>query len=288
MTTEPTPVPDADDDMRGALQDPAEWDAGYMLPYGRAASADRIQQAMDNVGVAVRDTPFPGSRLYEAANGTAGPSIVVLHGSGGGADGAIDLTAIQWAAAGFRALSYAYFGVPGTPHALAGVSAYTALEAAKWLGRDRPVGVVGRSRGAEFALILASYAEAGVFGAVVAHAPQDHHVAAFAVRPDGRMVFGRDTSGAAMPAWIVGGIAVPEGTPIPVEQIRIPTSLSVGTADDVWSPDGTFDTARRMAAAGNLPVVHTVEGGGHSLELPELAWVQQQNEQFLRRHLPTT
>lgn len=273
-------VPQPDDD----------WAAGYMRPYGEYYASEEVRNAARTMGVTIAATPFPGSRLFLPAGGARGPAVLMLHGSEGGASGYSEMEAAYWASRGFPTLAYSYFGVPGRPHGLGNVSIDDALEAARWLksrpeSGGGPIGLLGVSRGAEMALLAASHAPRGLFGAVLAHSPQEVAVGSFAVHKDGTMDHVRDGSGTPVPAWSVGGRPVETGTPIPVERITAPVFLSVGTEDDVWSPSGTRRVEQRLAATGRPPVAVYAEGEGHVINWPQSHWLQNRREQFLTEHL---
>jgi len=97
--------------------------------------------------------------LYEPVGEGPHPGVLVLHGSGGRPLAGM---AALLAGHGYAAFAVEYFGdAPGIPDTLARVPLSTVRRAADWL-RDRPgvrdgrVGVVGRSRGGELALLAAS------------------------------------------------------------------------------------------------------------------------------------
>ncbi|MCW2971924.1 MAG: hydrolase of the alpha/beta superfamily, partial [Thermoleophilia bacterium] len=217
----------------------AEWDAGYSRPYGPGISTAQIQKAATANGVRVEEGPFPGSRLFVPVHGGTGATLLFLHGSEGGAAGYADMSAMYYAAAGFTTMSYAYFGVPGRPRQLAGVSVDDVLEAARYLqgfrtSNGRPIGIVGASRGAELALIAASHAPKGLVGAVAAHSPQGVAVRSFAIDRSGNQVVARGPDGTPQAAWAWNGVPIADGTPTDLAKLAAPVFLSVGTADDVW------------------------------------------------------
>jgi dienelactone hydrolase len=109
-----------------------------------------------------------------------GPAVVVLGGAEGGLIFA-DLIGPQLAARGYAVLGIGYFApasnaIPGLPTALNRIPVELLERARNWL-RARPeadvqhFGVVGASKGGEFALVLASIYD--WIGAVVAFVPSD-------------------------------------------------------------------------------------------------------------------
>ncbi|NIB99689.1 acyl-CoA thioesterase/bile acid-CoA:amino acid N-acyltransferase family protein [Halobacterium sp. R2-5] len=166
------------------------------------------------------------------------PGVIELHGSGGRRG---DGTAKRLASEGYAALALTYFGekYDGLPDELERIPLSYAGDAADWLRaqsevEDGRVGLVGASRGAEFALLLAAHCD--WVGAVVSYAgsvPWD--------TPSGE------------PAWTRDGDPVPHLTaeeaprfedldehPIadvvpPVENADGPVLLLSGGDDTVWN-----------------------------------------------------
>jgi dienelactone hydrolase len=149
------------------------------------------------------------------------PAVVVLGGSEGGED---TLTAAALAMDGYPALALGYFKEPGLPHCLCAIPLDYFARAVGWLRaqpatRGRPVVLFGGSRGAEGALLIASY-EPHLVDAVVASSPSSQINGAYGGKPG--------------PAWTFHGKALPTGTPIPVSRIRVPVLLSDGGQDTIW------------------------------------------------------
>jgi dienelactone hydrolase len=209
------------------------------------------------------------ARFYTPANARALTSVLMLGGSGGGfanPDAASDL-----AAAGFPTLALAYFqgrnGQPGgLPSALAEIPLEYVFGALDWLGgrpevrRDRVV-IMGESRGAELALLVASH-RPDLAGAI-AFSPSE--VAWSALQP-----------GPPRPSWTLKGAPVPFLSPafqpggsmagsfaaaldspgqaraaaeIAVEAINGPVLLFSTTADGIWpSARMAADLAARARA----------------------------------------
>jgi dienelactone hydrolase len=148
------------------------------------------------------------------------PVIVVIGGSEGGEP---TLTADALALTGYPALALGYFLEPGLPQCLCAIPLEYFARAVGWLraqpvARGRRVVLVGGSRGAEAALLIASY-EPHLFDAVVAISPSATINGAF---------------GGAGAAWTFGGQPMTAGTTVPVANIRIPVLLSDGGQDEVW------------------------------------------------------
>lgn len=195
--------------------------------------------------------------------------IVLLGGSEGGYYR--DTVASLLAAHGYPVLQLAYFGVAGLPSRLERIPLEYVHRAVLWL-RNQPVvdaerlTLVGGSRGAELALLVASRFPSLVF-AVAAYAPSS--VVNRAVESDA-------------PAWTHQGRPVPylsgrEGftpTPtnepqavIPVERIRGRILLVSAVADEVW-PSASFALAivDRLNAHGRANVTSlTSHDAGHGV-----------------------
>jgi dienelactone hydrolase len=142
------------------------------------------------------------------AGGRRLPTVLVLHGSEGGNAVRARAAAAYYAARGFAALAINYFAwpyerVPELPVVHMNVSVETIEHARDWLaGRPevdgRRIGIVGASKGAEFALVAASRYD--WITAVVACVPSD-------VVWQG---YGRDVSPEERASsWSVSGVPVP-------------------------------------------------------------------------------
>jgi dienelactone hydrolase len=139
------------------------------------------------------------ARFYPAAEGApAGAALVMLNGSDGGypsAQAAADL-----AAAGHPVLALAYAGsfagpIEGLPARVANIDIDYVGRGIDWLhariGQDRPVALMGLSRGAELALLVASV-RADVAGVV-------------AFSPSSLLWAGVGDATGRIPAWTRGG-----------------------------------------------------------------------------------
>ncbi|MGI8411594.1 MAG: acyl-CoA thioester hydrolase/BAAT C-terminal domain-containing protein [Solirubrobacteraceae bacterium] len=132
----------------------------------RGGDRDGLQFRAVDAGGAV------GTLVLPPLDQRRGAAVVVLGGSRGGLD---DHDAIAFAKAGFMALALAYFGVGELPPALVEVPLEYVRRAIEWLRRqpelaDRRVGVVGRSKGGELALLLAATSPPDI-SAVVGYTP---------------------------------------------------------------------------------------------------------------------
>ena len=220
------------------------------------------------------------------------PAVVVLGGSEGALVGA-DLKAALLASHGIAALALAYFGAEGRPTELVDVPLEYAREGLRWLDRHPDVttgavGVVGGSRGAELALLLATtFREVRC---VVACAPSN--VAWGGVGP---------TVASGAPAWTLGGRPIPPVKPwrpelldevyatepvrlrrladdvladdeavrvaeIPIERTAGPVLLISGEDDEMWPSTRMADALLRRAELEEprYPTSHLhYAGAGH-------------------------
>jgi dienelactone hydrolase len=199
--------------------------------------------AMSEAGIA--------ARFYPAAPGAPdGAAVVMLNGSDGGYPSA--RAAADLASAGHPVLALAYaggFGAPidGLPAQLANIDiGYVGL-AIDWLhtrlGPQRPVVLMGLSRGAELALVVGTLRQ-DVAG-IIAFSPSSLRWPAVG-DPTGRI-----------PAWLQNGVALPYAArpglsdhasfaaaladravarraAIPVERISGPILLISSRADNIW------------------------------------------------------
>jgi dienelactone hydrolase len=187
-------------------------------------------QTVSRDGIA--STLFTPSKIASGA-----PAVVVIGGSQGGED---TLTAAALAMAGYPALALGYFKEPGLPQCLCAIPLEYFARAVHWL-RAQPVAggrrvvLIGGSRGAEAALLVASY-EPHLFDAVVADSPSASIGGAF---------------GGTGAAWTFHGKPLTTGAAIPVANIRVPVLLGDGGQDSVW-----------LSAAAASTIVQELRGSG--------------------------
>lgn len=178
------------------------------------------------------------STLFTPGKITPGaPAVVVIGGSEGGED---TLTAAALAMAGYPALALGYFKEPGLPPCLCAIPLEYFARAVRWLRAQpaeggRRVVLIGGSRGAEAALLVASY-EPHLFDAVVADSPTAYIYGAF---------------GGTGAAWTFHGKPLTTGAAIPVANIRVPVLVSDGGQDSVW-----------LSAASASTIVQELRGSG--------------------------
>jgi dienelactone hydrolase len=213
------------------------------------------------------------------------PGLLVLGGSEGRIPRGL---AAALASNGYATLALAYFDptgeLPGVPAALSAIPLETFSAAIDWLRSepavdDARIGIVGASRGAEAALLVAS--ERPEIGAVVAYAPS--HV----VWPD--------LAGAG-PAWSRGGGPVPyvpvspapgplvdvfsaaladeaavDQAAIPVERIEGAVLLVSGEDDQLWPSAAMGEEVIARLEANDYPHRYrhrAYRGAGHLIVVP--------------------
>jgi dienelactone hydrolase len=177
---------------------------------GRVVAVSTLQRIFLAPGTIARDLTIDGpdansaqvtiGRLFIPTGVARPPVVIVLSGSGGGFD--VDKAAVL-SRRGFATFALAYFGIDPLPSWLNRIPLEYFDSALAWL-RTQPgidaqrVGILGVSRGAELALLLASSTPA--IGAVVAYAPSSVAWAAS----------GRDkVTGELIPCWTRGGRPIP-------------------------------------------------------------------------------
>lgn len=182
------------------------------------------------------------------------PAVVLIGGSEGGED---TFTAAALAMDGYPALALGYFKEPGLPQCLCAIPLEYFARAVRWLhaqpvAHGRPVILYGVSRGAEGALLIASY-EPHLVDAVVASSPSYLINGAYGGKPG--------------PAWTFHGKALPTQTTIPVGRIRVPVLLGDGGQDAIWDSTGsaTAIVEELKAANDRAPYVNLYyPGAGHA------------------------
>ncbi len=258
-----------------------------------AATAERLFVSPDVRRLPLREAGLVGTFFAPLAAGPR-PAVLVLGGSSGGLR---EQQAALLASHGYCALALAYFAFEHLPPRLADIPLEYVAAALQWL-RTRPevrpekVALMGTSRGAELALLVASTYPA--VGAVIAYAPS-------------AVVWGG--TGEQIPAWTHRGVPLPympnrvtpaqdaeierhsplaaapwysinldddaarEACAIPVERIRGPILLLSGEDDAMWpaSRMGEMIVERLRAHGHPYRDLHLAyRGAGHLLGAPYL------------------
>lgn len=245
------------------------------------------------------------ARLF-AADGAPRPLLVGLGGSEGGNAWASERWRPQrerLLEQGYALLALEYFGGPGTPAQLDRVSVDAVHAAILEAARDprvdgRCIAVLGGSRGAELALLLASHYPD--VGAVVALVPGS---AVFPSLTDAMVTPGFSLDGKPLPFVPVPWGATPEllagdlrgafeemmankaamsAAAIPVERMRGPVLFVSATRDEVWPSKEMSDAMVRRLRQHGFPhaVEHIAVEGGHAEPLDEFPRI----EAFLAKH----
>jgi dienelactone hydrolase len=280
-------------DSAGIARFEARWSDTVMTVFsleieGAAVSSDTLKRTFGPGGVVPRRVTEGGlvGTLFEDARGSKRPGVLVLGGSEGG-DGAADV-AYQLAGHGFTTMSLAYFGEPSLPQQLDEIPLEYFQRALDFLARRPtaagPVGIVGTSKGAEAALIVAAISPA--VRAVVAYAPSS---VAWSCICDSASHSSWTVQGRPLPAVAPGvdpGYVRPVGAPIePVvnyryrlgkdttsaaliraDRISAPVLLIAGDDDRLWpSADMTRQLARTLSrqSISNGSRVLIYPGAGH-------------------------
>ncbi len=244
--------------------------------------------------------PFPGSSLYAPNDGLPHPGVVLLHGSEGGTRSSFRAEAQLLAAQGYVALAFCYAGCPEGGERdlylprfdLASIPLERTQEALAWLISSELVGggkvaLVGYSRGAEQALILASLlakeSAPAQPAAVAVHAASDVVVPAFNWHWRNELCHDElgtwheicgipppKTPADHPPAWTWRGstTAVAPGSRIEIERYAGPVFLSHGGRDQIWGIGRTRHIEERLIAAGRAPRVKYFPEEGHHFRLP--------------------
>ena len=139
----------------------------------RVVATDTLRRTFvaTNIKATAIDAEGIKGTLLENIDGAARPGVLVIGGSEGGDSEA--QVAAQLAAHGFTTMSLAYFGADGLPQQLDRIPLEYFDHALEFFARRAtvagPIGLLGTSKGAEAALLVA--ARSTRLGAVVAYAP---------------------------------------------------------------------------------------------------------------------
>ncbi len=240
--------------------------------------------------------------LFKPAKTTAAPGIIVLGGSDGGIRE--DYSALL-ASRGFVAFSLAYFGRSGVPRELSGIRLEYLEKAMRWLEGNPSVsknglGIIGRSKGGELALLGASYypdfkAAVGVVpSSVVWQSPsaiekykntsswdyKGEELPYLHVKPSFFFITGamwaKMTGGPILTSSLYSGAlkdkAAVVDAMIPVEKINGPVLLVSARDDKVW-PSGkmckmAMDRLRRAGRTNDAELFY--DNAGHMISVPYL------------------
>ena len=289
---------------------------GQVLIEARSADGERLLATQllrlrpAREDIASREaTPFPGARFFVApgAEGTRRPALIILGGSEGGTmilrDGPV------WASRGYAVLALPYYSPPGwgpngptaaqlpaLPPAFADIPVERLEQAREWLAQQPEVdaarvGVMGTSKGAEYALLAGT--KMPWIRAIVAVVPSDVVWEGWGpgVQPGTRSSFAwkgepfpfvpykdfdKEFAGFQTGADVkirrpqdAGRAANPERVPparIPVERIVAPVLVIGGHDDQIWDSGGMAEAiVKSRAAAGRVTVAVIEREAGHFL-----------------------
>jgi dienelactone hydrolase len=263
------------------------------------AAAATAQRSLAAPGVTYRALDQDGLKggWYLPAGAGPHPVVIVLGGSGGGADFA---RAALYASHGYAALALAYFGVPGLPRALVNIPLeYFGRAIAHAQSALRPkngfIAVDGISRGGELALlvgatypavraVIGTMAGGLVMGAFGEPEPGDDRVPA-AWTLDGKPVpdlftgntnvdwSTSDPAVSQVPGYLAAmrDEAAVERATIAVERIRGPVLLITGKDDRLAPRFELAEIARRRLERNRHPWRYqhlSYDDAGHAIEPP--------------------
>ena len=263
-----------------------------------SAMLSRLLRAPDIISSEVQEDGLYG-RLFRS-NSLEGerPAVIVMGGSEGGVDSAV-MQAQLLASRGYVALALGYFafdGEGGLPNTLQDIPLEYFADAVDWLA-DQPfvdgdrIALLGGSKGAEAALLTASYFDS--IAAVVAIAPTSHVWAAPFASDDQSSWSYHGEPLAFVPYRNDPAYNPPSGFPnelfrhygfaletladganaIPIERATAPVLLIAGEDDRIWP---SAQMARRLieradafGPGSNITSV-TYPGAGHSFNAARL------------------
>jgi dienelactone hydrolase len=202
--------------------------------------------------------PVPGY-MYQPVGVSKAPAVLILHGSGGGNEGGLGeqsksaQQARYFSSRGYVALALCYFDckhlpdlTPYPPDELVRVDIDKhVFEAYQWLKKtysksNGKIAVIGKSRGAELALLIASSLEKkeGLTpNLVVALSPSDQLIAAWTAemakaKKEGKKLDVKNK--VLLPAWVLNGVDRMWGEKLDVSASQIPYLISYFKTDPVW------------------------------------------------------
>lgn len=232
--------------------------------------------------------------LFEAEGPGPRPAVMVVTGSGGGAN---ERAAALLASRGITALAIAHFNYPGRPDELANIPLEYFYGATDWL-RERAgaqrIGLMGGSRGGEAVLLLAAL-NPEPYAAIVSTVPSNvvwpgccsaeaSAQAAWTFRGEpisgyrysfdtGEGFDDHDTHVVNYVRFFLGGMLDPGDAAIPVERISAPVLLLSGDSDELWpsAVAGEQILTRLEEYEFGFPVQHIIyPGAGHAATAEQL------------------
>lgn len=270
------------------------------------------------------ETPFPHSYVFTPNDGKPHPGIIILHGSEGGSLGHMIPQAQALAASGFSVMTYCWFdcdrSVVATlttpPPILENVELKNTVAAMQWFKKsayvgNQKLGLYGFSRGAEQALILASYQEKIPVNidAVAVHAPADIVYGGYNFNwvddrcwlckaddknckediknwnPSCGKIFGDHADENDINAWKWDGVYLPQDQRIEIEKYTNTVLITCGDKDSVWSPDQTRRIETTLIEAGRHPEVYMFSDEDHIFTVPAEQKRRQIIDEFFHRKL---
>lgn len=227
------------------------------------------------------------ANYYPVKGGTRGPGIVLLGGSEGGLARDLTRQAVLLQTSGFSVLHIAYHNAPGKPAHLASVPLEDFRRGLDWL-KARPevdakrIGIVGYSKGAEAALLVATRypgikaAVAGMPSSVVwdGLSPLSIFLSLHSSWTDGErqipaLEYGSFERDRGMLSVFEGGLktlAEHPDTVIPVERFAGRLLLVCGERDSLWPSCQMADQiVARAAKAGRPPTLLRYAEAGHGV-----------------------
>jgi len=239
--------------------------------FERLAQADGVASR----GESVAENGFYGRYFAPPRRHDLHVPVLIFGGSEGGLSTTLEGGLL--ASHGFPTLSLAYFAAPGLPASLERIPLEYFVRAARFLDRQpgvdaRRLVVIGASRGAEAALLLASYYPRLVAG-VVGLSPSSFAKEGYDAK---RLRTG-------VPAWTVHGRAIPYRSAahpaagaIPVYRITADVFLSAGLEDQLTLGfhEEQEITPRLRPIKGRRVVSLVYEHAGHLVDtpVPYLPW----------------
>jgi dienelactone hydrolase len=287
----------------GEVQLEAQVEGGSAAPVQQRL---RLRNALPDVQTR-EATPFPGARFFHRPGAAKRPALILLGGSEGGS--LVTRAGPDWASRGYAVLALPYYSPPGwsatgptppelpaLPAAFADIPVERLEQARAWLAAQPEVdatriGVMGTSKGAEFALLAGT--RMPWISAIVAVVPTDVVWEGWGMGVAGgtRSSFSwkgeplpfvpykdfmKEMAGFQTGAEVrirrpqdAGRAANPERVPaarIAVEKIAAPVLVIGGHDDQIWDSGGMAEAIVKARTAAGLPTEAVIDReAGHFL-----------------------
>lgn len=265
--------------------------------------------ASANIAVVQKTTPYKSSYVFTPNDGKPHAGIVLFHGSEGGSQRNLWIHALLLAQSGFSVMTFCWWDcgrdVRSEPFAtlMADIEIKSAVDAVDWFRKSefvqmsKSLGLYGISKGAELAMLIASFQDQLPFkiGALAVHSPNDviekgsninwldsrcwvcdegvkqcSYQEKYWNRSCGKIdgSFTRADRD-SLPMWTWKGSRLKLNSRVELEKFSGSILITAGENDTDWESDRNrvkrIETA--LLKAGRKPEIHMFKGEGHSFSM---------------------